>query len=170
MKNIKTLQSIINILYIILMIFFYFACIGTAFAIFTGHVNEVDPCNNSQFIDFRSLGTILFTIFTLGLFFMFTRAILALKRTMPSLVSGEIFSGNVANNLEKAGKIFVITGIGLFTLQFMGNLLIRSEIKIGIDSFSLTSIFLVIIGLFFTFFGEAFVQAKTLQQENDLTI
>lgn len=170
MKNLNTLRSIINIFYNLLAIVLYISCAGFVIASFTGYITERDSCSYLQQIDFRSWKIIIFTILSLGLFYIFTRAILALKKTTSFLIQGEFFNDQVTTNFLKAGKLFIISGISLIALQFLGNLILKSEIKIGIDYSTITSTFLVIIGLFFIFFAEAFTKAQTIKQENDLTI
>ena len=71
---------------------------------------------------------------------------------------------------KKAGAYFIITGIGAIATQFLGPLLFINELQIRLDYTSLSAFFIIIIGLFFIFFGEAFLQAKAIQQENELTI
>lgn len=170
MKNLSTLSTIIKYFYYGLNLFFYLACAGAIALFFSGEIMETDGCNGLDYINFGAWGTILYTICCLGLFYLFILAIGRLKQTTPFLLKGIGFSEPVSNGFKDGGKFLVYTGIGTALLQFIGPLVFLSELQISFDSVFLTAIFLVIVGLFFMFFGEAFLQAKALKEENELTV
>ena len=170
MKNLSTLGTLIKYFYYGLNLFFYVACAGGIALFFSGKTIETYGCEGIETLNFAAWGTILYTICCLGLFYLFIQAIRHLKQTVPFLLKGVGFSDPVSNGFKDGGKFLVFTGIGLVILQFVGPLVFLSELQISFDSVFLTATFLVIMGLFFMFFGEAFLQAKSLKEENELTV
>ncbi|RMB56407.1 hypothetical protein EAX61_14305 [Dokdonia sinensis] len=170
MKNISTLSTIIKYFYYGLNLFFYLACAGAIALFFSGKTIETDGCDGLDSVNFGAWGTILYTACCLGLFYVFILAINHLKQTTPFLHKGVGFSEPVSNGFKNGGRFLVYTGIGTALLQFVGPLVLLSKLQISFDSVFLTAVFLVIVGLYFMFFGEAFLQAKALKEENELTV
>jgi len=80
-----------------------------------------------------------------------------------------IKTGGTSTILIKIISALIMSNIMQQIIPDLGNSLI---IYLGIifSAFDLTSVFLIIIGLFFMMFSKSFENAKKLQLENDLTI
>ena len=106
-------------------------------------------------------------IIALSLFAILLRAVDLLKDSMKDLSEGNYFSKSVIKKFKSVGILLMISGlfeaIGLLIIT----IILKSELSFTVDNSVILSI---IIGLFFMFLSEVFFKARTIQQENDLTI
>lgn len=108
--------------------------------------------------------TLLFTIIALlGVccVFLFRKSLRYFQKNKP-------FDLAVIELYNRIGKILIITGLGAAMLFFIIRIFMLSEIKInlGISPY----IIVTCLGLFFMVLSETFLIAKTVKEENDLTI
>ncbi len=101
--------------------------------------------------------------------------ILYLRKAIKAILIKEYFSIQVTKNLKKAGHIFVAVGAGYITVFIVGLLRIHNVLQFRLEFFQIESVvtlglFVVIIGLFFILISYLFTQARSLKQENELTI
>ena len=169
MKNLSLLKLLITILYTLLVTSFILGLVTFVYSAIPDIVDYVkDPSIfEGREVDWYSLSTIFggFVLYTLVI-----RGIHFLKAILPILSSGNLFHMSVSERLMQAGKYFVVAGIVVIFVKLFFLVLGLSHIETIIDVYMLGSIFLIIIGVFFLFFGEAFHNARLLQEENDLTI
>lgn len=170
MKVLLKLEKNINILYVALQILFVLAIIGVAIGITKGDVFNINNSETTSAYNFRSWKflVILFSYFII--YYFFIKAVSYLKYIIPFLKKGFSFSEPVALKLNQAGKLLIYIGNGLAVISIATPLLLKSKFEIDIIDTVLTPLFVVILGLFLNYFGHAFLQAKGLQNENDLTI
>jgi hypothetical protein len=168
MKNISTLKTIINVFYWLLLLSF-----GSAILALLG-INLVGFFTSGEglsiFSIFNSWQFLLIFIPLLVLYFLFIKGVHHLRATMPLLSTGDLFTEKVSEHFSKAGKLFSIVGVLGILCQFIFPLITSSKMKVTLDFTTIGCIFLIIIGLFFLFFGEVFQKAKAIQEENNLTI
>ncbi len=169
MKNLSTLKTLLKVFHFILWALFYMAAILFISMLFYGDKLEESILSNPLAYNFDAWGVRLYFGSMLVLFFLFASGVSILNKGTDSITPIDPFPEKPLL-YKKAGAYFIITGIGAIAIQFLGPLLFINELHLSIDYTSLSAFFIVIIGLFFIFFGEAFLQAKALQKENDLTI
>jgi len=167
MKTISTFKKAINFyFYLLILIFFVLA-----FVIPIQYANDTDtPINFIEDFDFSGLRVDIFSINLLGflvLFFLYIRAVYLIKNCLNDLSNGDYFSKKVTLNFKKAGKLFIISGIGVLVFKFVLRLTFVGDIWLGIDHAFMLSL---VLGLFLMFLSEVFTKARKTQEENDLTI
>jgi hypothetical protein len=185
MKAIKILRVLINILYMSLFIIFI---LGILFLIAVFFFNEYLPYYlhgfkmlYSSFFDWKMF---LIPFSTVVNFILFILSVYYLRKCIKPFIASDFYSTTVISNLKKAGKLFVFIGVTKILFRLISALYLINSIPIqGLSGFSfitsfttfissidVTTIFLIIIGLFFLLFSNAFENAKSLKEENDLTI
>lgn len=166
MKNISTLKIIINVFYWILIL-----SLGSTILAVLG-INIFEFINSSEGLNVlvasNPLKQLLILLPLLVLYFLFIKGIYHLRATLPLLQTGNLFAEEVSKHFFKAGKLFSISGIIGVLCKFIFPFI--SEEKIAVDFIFIWCVFLLIIGLFFLFFGEVFQKAKAIQEENKLTV
>ena len=168
MKNISTLKTIINVFYWLLILSF-----GSSVLAILG-INIFEFINSSEglnvFLASKPWQLLLTLLPLLILYFLFIRGVYHLRATIPLLHTGDLFAEKVSEHFSKAGKLFSIVGVLGILCKFILPLISNSKMEIALDIATIGFVFLIIIGLFFLFFGEVFQKAKTIQDENKLTI
>ncbi|MEP0263130.1 DUF2975 domain-containing protein [Dokdonia sp.] len=168
MKNISTLKTIINVFYWLLVLSFGGTILALLGINFAGFFTSGEGL--SIFSIFNSWQFLLIFIPLLVLYFLFIKGVHHLRATMPLLSTGDLFAEKVSGHFSKAGKLFSIVGVLGILFQLIVPLIASSKMKVSLDFTTISCVFLMIIGLFFLFFGEVFQKAKMIQEENDLTI
>jgi Protein of unknown function (DUF2975) len=182
MKTIKILKVLINILYILLLFIFALAIF---FVIAIYFFNESLPLYlqgyKMLFNSFFDWKLFLVPFSTVINFILFTIAVYYLRKCIDPFIDSDFYSIVVIKNLKKAGRLFIFIGLSTILFRLVAVLYFRSIIVVQgysgllnveslISSIDITTIFLIIIGLFFLLFSNTFENAKRLKQENDLTI
>lgn len=112
--------------------------------------------------------------------FIYTFCLLSTK-VYQAIFAIDFYSIVIIKNLKRVGNIFVYIGIStilfraLLILYFQSIITIEgytglAKITTLVSSIEITTVFLIVIGLFFLLFSNAFENARNLKQENDLTI
>jgi len=169
MKNLATLKQLLKVFNFVLWALFYLSVILYVSMIFYGDRLENSIISNPLEYNFDAWGIRLYFGAMLGLYYLFSRGVSILYKATLCITPENPFPTEPLF-YKKAGMYFVLAGIGIVMIQFLGPILFISELHLSVDYTTLNAIFLVIIGLFFMFFGEAFLQAKELKEENELTI
>jgi hypothetical protein len=186
MKTIKVLKILINVLYVFLLTIFIF---GILIVIAVFFFNEYLPFYlqgyKMLFSSFFNWKLFLIPFITVVNFILFILSVYYLKKCINPFIGSDFYSSIVINNLKKSGSIFVFIGVSTIFFRFISAVYIINSMPIiqGLSEFSfvssfitfissieVTTIFLIIIGLFFLLFSNAFENAKSLKQENELTI
>lgn len=102
---------------------------------------------------------------------LFLYSIYLLRKVVNLFQKREIFNDEVVRLFNLIGKLIVASSIiGSFSI-FMYNIIERNHLGISLDFGSYDSFLIsVSLGLFFMVISEVFKIAKTLKEENDLTI
>ena len=169
MKNLTTLKQLLKVFSFTLWALFYLSIILFISLIFYGDRLENAVITNPMDYNFDAWGVRLYFAAMLGLYYMFAKAVSLLYKATISITATSPFPSKPLL-YKTAGNLFILAGIGVILLQFIGPLLFINELHLRIDYTTLNAVFLIIIGLFFMFFGEAFLQAIAHKKENDLTI
>lgn len=170
MKNLCTLKQLISIFYIGLYVVFY-GCVALAVAVyFAGENIGITSIYGMDNVNVNAKGVMIFMVLGLTLYYFFILAIKSLKDSLPFITSENPFNADVCAHFYRAGKMMIGVGIGYLAFHFLAPLVLLSELKIRVDHVTVSGLFLIVIGLFFLFFSEAFGNASRLKKENDLTI
>lgn len=121
-------------------------------------------------VDFSNFGPIksfVILMMPLILLYLFFRAIHLLKYSLDDLEKDDFFTPILVSDFKKIGVLFIACSLGELVASLITRLIVNSQFNLKLN----TSIVLFfIMGLFFMFLSEVFEKARTLQQENDLTI
>ncbi|WP_405211471.1 hypothetical protein [Dokdonia sp. Asnod2-E02] len=170
MNLLLKLEKTINIFFVALQILFVLGIAGVIIGIIRGdilNINNLEPTSAYNLRSWKFL-VILFSYF--AIYYLFIRVVSHLKQTIPFLKKGFSFSEPVASKLKQAGKLLIFIGYSLAILSIITPLFLTSKFKIDVIETILSPFFFVILGLFLKYFGQAFLQARDLQNENNLTI
>lgn len=182
MKTIKTLKTLINILFFtligaaILQVLFWFIVyfFSDSLPIFLQGFKIV-------FSSFLNWKMFLIPLITALNFVLFIITVSYLRKSVSSFIQSDFYSKEVIKNLNKAGTILVFIGVSTILIQIFSIVYIQNIVQIKINVFikflnviigsiDLKSTFSIIIGLFFMLFSKVIENSRTLKQENDLTI
>ncbi len=186
MKTIQILKGLINLLYYFLIAIIFLAVIYLFAIIFfsdslpfflQGHkmLFNLSFFNWKMFLSPLSIG-INFILFVLAVYY--------LKKCIKPIQVNDFYNVIVYKNLKKSGRIFILIGLIAIIIKMVGAIYmhsIMSNVIQGsasllfilssvVSTIDITSIFLIIMGLFLLVFSSSFENAKKLQLENDLTI
>lgn len=158
MKNSLLFKSLIDILFFLHVLGLFAIVLWFPLGIFEG-VN-IEPLHPWEWI-ILTIYCILYLIFLRGLFF--------LRKVARELLQNKIFTKHAAYSTMISGYHFIFVGI-LFLLLILSEKLFQLNFESFPKSFSITPIFLIIVGLFFTIQSEILLKAIEIKGENDLTI
>lgn len=157
MKNAVLFKSLIDIFFFIHVI--GFIAIVAKFSI-TFSVKNIDNPQIEDWIIFV-FNVLIYLLFLRGLFFLRKTARLFLKQNQ--------FMISTVECIKKSGNQFVVAGI-LYVLVFLLSKLLNLQLKPIYDIFSITPIFIIIVGLFFIIQSKVIHQAISFKNENDLMV
>jgi hypothetical protein len=103
---------------------------------------------------------------------VFLRGLYFLRKMARFLLSSKYFSDNIIRNLKKSGNHFLLTSLISFALifaQWIGKM-VDGKIELAYDQELLVPLFLAIIGIFFIIQSSTLDLAKSLKEENELTV
>ena len=112
---------------------------------------------------------LIFTSILLNLAFIFSLHVF--KKIVSSLFASELFSRFQISSLKLLGQLIILLVILKSIFNIFNNLVLGKNEQVGIHIFSFDSKGMAIcVGLFFIYLSYIFKKAKTLQEENDLTV
>ncbi|WP_438976621.1 DUF2975 domain-containing protein [Polaribacter sp.] len=167
MATISILKKLINFYFYFLVLIFIGIAILLPILYKKGEdfgLNLIDGYDFST-LSFGEFLTVI--LICLGICYLYIRAVYLIKKCLNSLSNGDYFSKLTTHNFNKAGKLFIISGISFSVFKFILRLVLLNDVKVGLNN---TLILSLIIGLFFMFLSEVFTQARETKKENDLTI
>ena len=105
-----------------------------------------------------------YIIFLIGLYY--------LRKMARFLLSNKYFSDLIINNLKKSGTHFLLTGIlSLFLIILLWiSKLYDGKLELVYDINFMIPLFLMIIGMFFIIQSKTLLLAKSIKEENELTV
>lgn len=168
MKNLAILRKLISIYYYLMVILFTIGLITIPFLLYLGKKTEVSFLGDQININSLSSTKAAIVLLLIGsLYLLYLLSIRLIKTTVDTLAIGEYFTQKVISNFKKTGNYFIAIGIGATVVKIIVGLLVLSELKINIDGGMLV---FILLGLFFMFLSEAFAKARSINEENNLTI
>ncbi|HKJ79840.1 MAG TPA: hypothetical protein VKA10_09905 [Prolixibacteraceae bacterium] len=158
MKNSHLFKTLIDILFFLHVLGLFALILWFPIDIFSGA--NAEHLHLWEWI-ILTLYCVIYLIFLRGLFFM--------RKTAGKLLQNKIFTKYSAYSTMIGGYHFIIAGI-LLLLIILSKNLFQLNFESLPKSFSITPIFLIMIGLFFTIQSEILLKAIDIKSENDLMI
>jgi len=166
MRRLPILKTLVTILFImsLIMMFFLVPCMLLAIVMPESIPFEINgvPAKDLT-IELHILGFIMLIGFT-----AFIYALYLFKQTLTLFEKRKIFDAAVIKNLDQTGKAIIAGYLICAVPMFLYNMT-TDEIKIDLN-ISFESVFILGLGLFFIVLSEIFLMAKTMKEENDLTV
>lgn len=168
MKNISILKTIINIYYYLMVVAFTLGLISIPILLFTNGKYDISFLGDTINLNNLDVWKSIVALILIGsIFFLYFKSIKLIKNSVDHISKGNYFTPYIINNFSKIGKLFIVIGVGATIVKVIVKLLLESQISFSLDS---TLYIFIILGLFFLFLSNAFDRAKTLEEENELTI
>ncbi len=103
---------------------------------------------------------------------LFIYTVYILRKLIRNFFKGQLFTRFQIASLKIIGQLIILITIIQGIINFVAPLIITGKGRIGIEiGFSFGSFwFILAIGLFFIFLSKIFENAKTLKEENELTV
>jgi len=158
MKNSSLFKSLIDILFFLHVLGLF--AILLRFPLGVIDVANMEPLNLWEWI-ILTISCLIYFIFLRGLFF--------LRKIAREFLLNKMFTKSVANSMKISGNQFTYAGI-ISLLIFLSKRLFDFNFESIPQSVSITPIFLIIVGLFFTIQSKILLKAISIKDENDLTI
>lgn len=110
------------------------------------------------------LNTVGYILFIIGLSF--------LRKTARLAILKDFFNTKITKSLMKSGKAILLSGIAMLIsfIFYWVNELIEGTISLTINIETVTTFFLLIVGLFFMLMAKDLNKAISWKKENELTI
>ncbi|WP_299902528.1 DUF2975 domain-containing protein [uncultured Aquimarina sp.] len=167
MKPIYILKKLINFYYYFVGFGLGISFISLVYRFFVPKMINPHFLESDTLYSSNSIKVVIIQLLYLGMLFIFFKSIELLTKSLSDLSEGNHFSPAVIKNFKNSGKLFIMISIIEISAKIFTNLFLENKLIFEID----TSIILFpIIGLFFLYLHEVFSKARTLQNENDLTI
>jgi len=166
MKQLPILKTLVQVLFVLSLLVMFFA---VPFLLIT----IVMPGSVPFTIDGEKavnlpLVSKLFAFLILGGAALFIYALYIFKQTLVLFEKRRVFDPAVIKNFQQIGRC-IYGGYLLYAIGAMSFRLSRGTLSIDID-FIINAVFIIAIGMFFFVLAEIFLIAKTLKEENDLTV
>ncbi|WP_343910054.1 DUF2975 domain-containing protein [Aquimarina litoralis] len=167
MKPIYILKKLINFYYYFVGFGIGISFISLLYRFFVPKMINPHFLESETLYSSDSIKVTVTQLLYIAMLFIFFKAIELLTKSLSDLSEGNHFSSTVIKNFKNSGRLFIILSIVEISAKIFTNLFLESKFVFKLD----TSIILFpIIGLFFLYLHEVFSKARTLQNENDLTI
>lgn len=158
MKNSILFKSLIDIL-------FFLHVLGLFAIIFQIPINIIgvanrDPLKLMEWV-MLIINGIIYIIFLRGLFF--------LRKIAREFLRNKLFTNSVINSMKISGNQFAYAGLMLLLL-LISKRIFDLNFEFIPDTISITPIFLIAVGLFFTIQSKVLQGAVIIKDENNLTI
>ncbi len=114
-----------------------------------------------------SLQTNIILLYLAGIYILYILAIKLIKDTVDQLSKGVFFTTEISRKFKNIGRYFLVIGIYGSIVKWLIDLIAFSRMTTNIE---VTMLVFILFGLFFMFLSEAFAKAKSINDENDLTI
>ncbi|WP_452596982.1 DUF2975 domain-containing protein [Pontimicrobium sp. MEBiC01747] len=169
LKEIEVFKMIIKLMFFVFLGSYFLLIIKNVFAIMENDMSYIGVCSN-QNVTSIDVGIMIVKIISKGLFFF---GFYHLIKILNFKVIDGSFTNEKINLFKKSGNILLMSSIVgsivvIFNV-FKNGLDIVSNLKLNND-FLYSLYFSTIIGLFLIVFSKILERAKSLKQENELTI
>jgi hypothetical protein len=163
--NKELFKDLIEILFILHMLAIGVLLILVPFLAISGALNSSD-------LDGFSIFEGIAVVILMACLFLFMRGLFYLRKVAKSILAEKYFSLPMIDNLGKSGRDFLKTGFfsfGIILVLWLGDVS-DGKLVFGLDINMMSSLFLMIVGLFFIIQSNTLAYAKDIKEENDLTV
>ena len=170
MKPPILLKTILDILFIILVLSVSATFILFLISIFTNHSMPVEVNNRAIETLNASTYTLIFISFLFSILSIYI--IYLLRKLVRSFFKLKFYTRLQISLFNLIGQLIIVTAIGKVILNFFSLLILEGKAKLGIEadtSFD-NLLFILAIGLFFIYMSRIFENARTIKEENELTV
>lgn len=164
----KQLKKLLLVFYLILIASFAISVLLVAYFIFLkGSLPLFSDKVNNKTIPWTDVIWSSYSVLFSG---FLAYGMLQLRKAISYLSPENYFNTNVIFYFKKAGNTFITLGVILLIFHTVLQLYLSQGLYLVIDTILFCYLFILIIGIFFKLFGNAFIEGKKLLEENDLTI
>ena len=165
MKKTILFKTLVDILYFL----HFIGLLGIILILPFGIVN-INQANIS--VEEWSFFNWIIVIVSLTTYIIFLIGLYYLRKMARFLLSNKYFSDLIINNLKKSGTHFLLTGVlSLFLIILLWiNKLYDGKLELVYDINFMIPLFLMIIGMFFIIQSKTLLLAKSIKEENELTV
>ena len=171
MKPPILLKTILDICYFLLLFTFASASILSIITVAVGDSFYPIIVNDEHISELTPMVLVLiFTELLIGGFLVYT--VYILRKLIRNFFKGKLFTRYQVASLNLIGRLIILITLAQGLLNFLGNLFIESELRLGIavDLSFISFWFILAIGLFFIYLAGVFENARLLKEENELTV
>ncbi len=179
MNSIRLLNALISIFYFVLLVSAFAFCAYFLYISFSeggvglmidkakGDVMVSAP-NLSDKMGIKDYGYLLLMFLEIV---FFIKAIYHLRKATLKMIRNEMFNLTVSSNLKMAGISMIIYMLNKMLCELYKDVIYLGHFSVGFDFSGFdSSIFILILGLFFILFSNVIKNGISLKNENELTI
>lgn len=170
MNSAKTLYSILNLIIILILISIGLGILLFVVSYFTDlpintSFNQQDLSsypNDIALYIFMGLNILVYAVFIAGIW--------RLRQVTQLFIEHKFYTTALISKIGTAGKFFLLSGVFMWLINGLSNAYFKQEIKISIGEKTFVYLFIIAMGLFMMLIGSVIKDAKSLKEENGLTI
>ena len=164
------LKAILEIMFILLIVGLVAGVLTTIYLLL--FESESISFNILEFtIDNLTPSTVSLIAFQAILKVLFAYLIYLFRNLIREFSTDEIYSQSQVDIFRKIGRLIIGLSIGKTLLKFLAGVVLEDSAKVGIQIEFLDSFwFTLALGFFFVYLSKIFKNAKSLREENDLTV
>lgn len=169
MRRLPVLKTLIQLLFILCMIAIFF---GVPFLLIVIIMPTKVPFNfNGHSLNAGHFEVAFLVATILAGHCLFTYGIYLLKKTLALFEKKRFFDAGVITFFDQSGKAFIAAGMLWIVPPFFYRLLAENTLEISAEFSGISLPFFVLcFGFFLMVLSEIFLVAKTMKEENDLTV
>ena len=171
MKKLHLLKSLVDLLWFFSIIVIVVMAIFFPILFFSSGPIDIPVTIGETKVTGMDLATKLMLLGLVIAYCFFVYDLFLFRKVLTLFSKRQIFEDKVIVLLNRIGKFFVIASVLAFSVDFIAKIYINNKIEVGIEGgFFDSFLFTASLGLFFMVLSEVFANAKSMKEENDLTI
>lgn len=171
MKKLHLLKSLVDLLWFFSIIVIVSMAIFLPILFFSNEAIDIPVTIGETKVTGMDLATKLMLLGLVTAYCFFVYGLFLFRKVLTLFSKRQIFEHKVIVLLNRIGKFFVIASLLAVSVNFIAKIYINDKIEVGIQGgFFDSFLFTASLGLFFMVLSEVFANAKSIKEENDLTI
>ena len=171
MKRLHLLKSLVDLLWFFSIIVIVAMAIFFPILFFSSEPIDIPVTIGETKVTGMDLATKFMLLGLVTAYCFFVYGLFLFRKVLTLFSKRQIFEDEVIVLLNRIGKFFVIASVLAFSVDFIAKIYINNKIEVGIEGgFFDSFLFTASLGLFFMVLSEVFANAKSMKEENDLTI
>lgn len=166
------LKTILDIFFWLTLVGLIFQTVMTFFYLFTDTDIPLTVTINDLEVNELGLSLGIGILFKIIISAVFIYIIYLLRKVVRSFFKRKVFTPLQIDGLKLIGQLIIITALAEVALNFILRLVLEQRASLGLDfDTSFNSLwFTLALGLFFILLSKSFRYARSLQEENELTV